>query len=132
LHIPNSSSLSVIEKASRNRDILAGKAARGESTVRSLRAKRSISLPAPMKEKSLFEDSDDDDYDDNDQARQEPRIMLPLERYAKKQTKGSGRSIQRLLKTKKQEVASCESKIRLASQQNAENEKGMNVMTCGK
>lgn len=56
LHITNSSSLSGIEKASRN-DIL-GKATRVKSPGRSLRAKRSISLLAPT---PLFEESDDED-----------------------------------------------------------------------
>ncbi len=50
LYNPNNLSLSVVEEA--NRNDIPGKAARGESTVRSLRAKRCISLPAPMKEKN--------------------------------------------------------------------------------
>ena len=40
--------------------------------------------------------------------------------------------IQRLLKTKKQELANLESKIHFALQQNAENEKSGNMTTCGK
>ena len=76
LLITNSSSLSGVEKASRN-DIL-GRATCVESTGRSLRAKRSISLPAPT---PLFDESDDED-----DAEQQRTIMLPLKRYAKKKT----------------------------------------------
>ena len=121
LHITNSSSLSGVEKASRD-DILF-RATRVESTGRSLRAKRSISLPAPI---PLFDESDDED-----DAEQQQTIMLPLERYEKNKQKAVD-DIQRLLKTKKQELASCENKIRLASQQNAENETAVNLTTCGK
>ena len=117
LHITNSSSLSVLEKAKR-----------GESTVRSVRAKRSISLPTSIEENPLFDNSDDED---DDQDKQEPTIMLPLERYAKSKQKAVD-DIQRLLKTKKQELESCESKIRLAAQQNAESETAKNLTTCGK
>ena len=121
----NNASLSAIEKANRN-----DKSGRGESTARPSRAKRCISLPAPMKEKPLFDDSDDEE---DDQAREEPKIMLPLERYAKNKQKAAD-DIQRLLKTKKQELASCEEKIRLASQQNEENKTAtsINLTTCGK
>ncbi len=124
LYNPNNLSLSVVQKA--NTNDIPGKAARGESTVRSLRAKRCISLPAPIKENTLFDDSDDEE----DQARQEPTIMLPLERYAKNKQKAAD-DIQRLLKTKKQELESCENKIQLASQQNAENKTAVNLTTCG-
>ena len=77
LHITNSSSLSGVEKASRD-DIL-GRATRVELTGRSLRAKRSISLPAPT---PLFDESDDED-----DAEQQRTIMLPLERYEKNNQK---------------------------------------------
>ena len=77
LHITNSSSLSGVEKASRD-DIL-GRATRVELTGRSLRAKRSISLLAPT---PLFDESDDED-----DAEQQRTIMLPLERYEKNNQK---------------------------------------------
>ena len=53
-----------------------------------------------------------------------------MERYAKNKQKAAD-DIQRLLKTKKQEFESCENKIRLASQQNAENKTAVNLTTCG-
>ncbi len=59
-----------------------------------------------------------------------PDRLLPLERYAKNKQKAAD-DIQRLLKTKKQEFESCENKIRLASQQNAENKTAVNLTTCG-
>lgn len=60
-----------------------------------------------MKENPTFDDTDDDEEDKL--ARQKPRIMIPLERYAKNKQRAAD-NIQRLLTTKKQELASCEEK----------------------
>ena len=64
LHITNSSSLSGVERASR--DNILGRTTHVELTGWSLRAKRSISLPAPT---PLFDESDDED--DADEAGQQ-------------------------------------------------------------
>ena len=48
------------------------------------------------------------------------RILLPLERYAKKQ-KQTAKDIQRTLQVKKQELAKCPEKLNMASQQNMGN-----------
>ena len=91
------------------------------------RAKRSLTLTG-QKNDFVFDTSDSDSdsgFPVIPAKAKDQRILLPLERYAKKQQQ-TANDIQRTLQVKKQELAKCREKLNMASQQNMGNK-----ATCG-
>lgn len=84
------------------------------------RAKRSLTLAGDQND--LLYDTNDNDSDSNVSANppEDSRILLPLERYAKKQQQTAS-NLERTLKVKRQELAKCREKVNKAAQQNMGN-----------
>ncbi len=104
------------------------------STIQQPRARRSIALPVSNNEQDELMYPDQDDFEDDEafqpNTNKNSRIMLPLERYAKKQQKAVDDS-QRQLQIKKRELLISENKLNTALQQNTAKGGTGNQVTCG-
>ena len=103
-------------------------------TIQQPRARRSIALSGSTNDQNeLMYPDDMDDFEDDETFQPKgnnSRVMLPLERYAKKQQKAVD-DIQRQLQIKKRELLICENKINTALQQNRAQVGNGNQVTCG-